>query len=241
MDVYAGYIAAPDLKAEIDTNGDGQFTQAELDGWLAADWARQVGIEIDSLVNLMTQATLSVSYDGSADEMFITAPVAIVAIVPAPQDGTEHTLLIRNRYQSYRSDYQVELFASKATDAELTANRGEVVTIRFTTDPTATSGDLVRLDASAVGLAGASRLLRGRLGDALLWIVIGVAIAGVAGWLVVLRLRERAQSRSRSLPKQSGRRPAAIAKANQSAKMVRQSQATKKKTVAVRTIDAPEE
>ena len=241
MDLFAGYLAAPDLKAQIDTDGDQEFTQRELDAWLASEWARQVGMEIDSLVNLMTQATLAVSYTGSPDDMFVSLPVSIVATASAPLDGVEHTLLIRNRYQSYRSDYQAELFASTGVEAELTSSSGEITMIGFTTDPSAAGGALTSVDVSAVGPASVDKSWGDQLKDSLLWVLVGIAIIAVVAWLGVMRLKERSEARAKLAREQPRSRTKGAPGSGQPEKRVRQSQTTRKKAVAVKTIDAPEE
>ena len=206
------------LQYELDQRGDPAISEAELTTWLQRSWIPTIGVEIDGDPILLNTLNTSASFDGAPETVFLSQPLIVAVSVPIPTDGKEHTLLIRNDYSSLHSEYQLELLAGPGVRAEQQSNAGRNMVVSFRTDPTLAPGPTTQAGFSVTSAAsGKSRL--DQIRDYWLWIIVGVMFGAVGVWLALARRNDQAV------------RPVTV----------RQNQASRKKPVAVRTIEAPDE
>ena len=137
---------------------------------------------------------------------------------PIPTDGEEHTLLVRNDYSSLHSEYQLELLAGPGVRAKQESNAGKNMVVSFRTDASLAPGPTTQAGFSVTTAASSGSWLDQNR-DHWLWLVLGAMFGAVGIWLALVRRRDQAA------------RPVAV----------RQIQASRKKPVAVRTIEAPDE
>jgi hypothetical protein len=208
------------LQTEVDQRGDPALSQAEIATWLRHSWIPAMAIEIDGQPMTLDDSTVTGSFAGEPDALFLANPMVVTVTVPIPLDGKKHLLLIRNDYSSFHSDYQLEVLIAPGTEAEQASDSGKNMAVRFQTDPSAPDGTATQATLTIVTTAGSPSVVD-RIADLWQWIIAGLLLAGVLGWLVWARLSDQAATRS--------------------ATAVRQTQASRKKPVAVRTIDAPDE
>jgi hypothetical protein len=206
------------LQYELDQRGDPAISDAELTTWLQRSWIPTVGVELDGDPVLLNTLNTSASFDGVPETVFLSQPLVVAVSVPFPTDGKEHTLLIRNGYSSLHSEYQLEVLAGPGVRAEQKSNAGQNMVVSFRTDPTLAPGPTTQAGFSVTGVADSSSTLD-QLRDHWLWIAVGVMFGAVGVWLALARKKDQAV------------RPVTV----------RQSQASRKKPVAVRTIEAPDE
>jgi len=206
------------LQYELDQRGDPAISDAELTSWLQRSWIPTIGIEIDGDPVLLNTLNTSASFDGAPETVFLSQPLVVAVSVPIPTDSKEHTLLIRNDYSSLHSEYQLELLAGPGVRAEQKSDAGKNMVVSFRTDPILAPGPTTQAGLSVTSAVGSGTWLD-QIRDHWLWIAVGVMFSAVGVWLVLARRKDQAA------------RPVAV----------RQSQASRKKPVAVRTIEAPDE
>ena len=192
-DLFAGEIAFKDLIAELDTDGDGNITDVELQSWVATFWRPQIAYQIDTLTDAALTAPITASFTGPVDTLFYVDPLTIIATFPIPTDGLPHSLVVKDDYRWSQSDYQLTLLGGEGVDGSLTSNSGQVAVIDFETDPEAAGGNPTELDSSfATGSSNQSFV--DKVKDAWLWILVGVIALGVIGWLIWERRKEAAMA-----------------------------------------------
>jgi hypothetical protein len=220
VSLLAGIESYVGFQNELDQRGNPEITEAELGYWLRNVWLPAMAVELDGDPIELDMETVSSTWSGPPEGVFLSQPMVIAVNVPIPLDGEQHTLLIRNDYAPFHSEYQLELLAAPGTEAEEASNEGRYMAIRFRTDPSSPGGAATQTSLSVNGATG-KQSWADRIANQWPWIVAAGLIGGVSIWLVTARIRDQA--------------------AADSAKSVRQNQASRKKPVAVKTIDAPDE
>jgi hypothetical protein len=207
------------LQYELDQRGDPELSTAEIETWLRRSWIPAMAVELDGQPILLNSLNTTASFDGTPAELFLAQPLVVAVNVPIPLDGEQHKLRIRNDYAALHAEYQLELRAGTSVEAKASTNTGIETVVRFRTDPAAAPGPatLVSYTASA---ANGDKSLPAKIVEQWMWLVIAALVGAVGAWLVVARHKDQAA------------RPATA---------VRHSQASRKRPVAVRTIDAPDE
>lgn len=208
------------LQYELDSRGDPEVTATELATWLRRSWIPSVAITIDDQPLPLDESTVSASHDGLPEQLFLTQPLVLAIQAPIPADGQRHTLEISNNYYALHSEYQLEVLLGPGAVADVVRNDGASVEIRFETDPALPAGTPTLASFATIQAPGGDSW-QDRLAGVWLWLVIALLAGAVAVWLVWARRRDQAPIR-----------PAAN---------VRQNHARRKKPVAVRTIEAPDE
>jgi hypothetical protein len=220
VSLLAGLESYFAFQTELDQRGNPEISDAELGYWLRNFWIPAMAIEIDGVPVALDMGSVSAMYSGPPEGVFLTQPLVVSVAAPIPLDGEEHTLLIRNNYAPFHSEYQLELLTAPGTEAEQATNEGKYMAVRFRTDPASPGGAATQASFSVTGATG-KRSWLDRITDGWPWIAAAGLVGAVLAWLVVARIRDQAGARSEM--------------------SVRQSQAKRKKPVAVKTIDAPDE
>lgn len=244
--VFAGILIQDEIVGQIDVDGDGLLADSELIAWIDNVWGPAMSMSLDAETTIpINSGTAHAHVEGDPSLVFLSSPLLIEVDVQIPTDGLPHQLLIRNDFESYRSDYDLQILTSEGTEGEQLSNNGRAMVIEFETDPDAAGGELTQASYSTV-INSADESFLDKLMNNVLWIGLAVLALAVVGYLGYLRRAEHkaaaaAQARARSKPpsptsgKKSGTNQA------RSVQKVRQSQAKTKKPVAVKTIDAPDE
>jgi hypothetical protein len=242
--LFAGILIQDEISGQIDIDGDGQFSDAELRVWIDNVWGPTMSMSLDAQTSIAIDSTTAhASVLGDPSLVLLSQPLLIEVDVPVPMDGLPHQLLIRNDYESHRSDYDLQVLTAPGAEGEQLSNNGRIMVVEFETDPEAEGGELSQASFSSV-LNSAEPSVMDRITDNLLWIGLGVLGLAVVGWLGYLRLAERRAAQAEAAAKAAKKSGSAKSRAQaetRSAQKVRQSQASKKKPVAVKTIDAPDE
>ena len=203
------------LQYELDRRGDPDVSAAEIDAWLRMIWIPAVVVELDGQRVQLDTVNTTASFVGAPEEVFLAQPLVIAVHVPIPVDGKRHELRIRNSYSLFHTEHQLEVQTGPGVDAKPSANAGSESVVSFRTDPGLAPGPTTLVSSSTITASDD----RPWLSSIWIWLVIAGPMITVSLWLYVARRRDQAV------------RPVAV----------RQSQATRKKPVAVRTIDAPDE
>jgi hypothetical protein len=220
VDLLGGSESYRALQFELDQRGDPAISAAELDTWLRRSWIPAMGIEIDGEPVLLNSANTVASFDGPPEMVFLVQPLVVSVSLPAPGDGEEHTLLIRNEYSLLHTEYQLEMLTGPGVQAEQASNAGMGMAIRFRTDPAIAAGPATQASFSVVTASGEDSWLD-QVRDQWIWLAMAGMVGAVGLWLGLARRRDQTVARSVST--------------------VRQIQASRKKPVAVKTIEAPDE
>jgi hypothetical protein len=207
------------LQYELDQRGDPELSTAEIETWLRRSWIPAMAVEMDGQPILLNTLNTTASFDGAPAELFLAQPLVVAVNVPIPPDGKQHELRIRNDYGALHTEYQLELRAGTDVEAKASANTGVETVVRFRTDPAAAPGPATLVSYSASTATGDKSVINS-VAAQWLWLAIAALVGVVGAWLVAARRKDQAA------------RPATA---------VRHSQASKKRPVAVRTIDAPDE
>jgi hypothetical protein len=248
--VYAGILIHDEILGQIDIDGDKVMSEAELSVWVANTWAPEISISLDRETTIPVNGdTARATAPGQPDLVLVSNPLMIEVAVPIPADGLPHELLIRNDYESDRSDYDLQILAAPGTEGTQLSNNGRAMVIQFETDPEAVGGELSQSSFTTV-LNSDEKSFGEKLMDNITIIGGGLLLLVALGWLGFLRWNEgkrAAAEAARVRTKADTRKAKAGVKAERpqngarSEPMVRQNHASKKKPVAVRTIDAPDE
>jgi hypothetical protein len=208
------------LQYELDQRGDPELSDAEIGAWLRGVWLPAMAFEIDNGPVPIDPSQVEAAFGGPPKEMFLNNPLVLTVRIPVPPDGKAHRLTVRNDYAQEHAEYRLELLTAPGTEASVTDDSARDWSISFKTDPASPGGTAILASLTVAGGSGSASILD-LLRDNAVWIVAVLIVVGVVGWLVLARLQDQAAARL--------------------AKPVRQSQASRKKPVAVRTIDAPDE
>lgn len=188
--LFAGILIQDEMIELIDIDGGEQLSEAELGVWLDNTWAPAISISIDAQTNVPINSEVArVIAPAQPNLLFLSEPLLIEVDVPIPTDGLPHQLLIRNDYESHRSDYDLQVLTAPGTEARELSNNGRAMVVEFETDPEAEGGELSQASFSAV-ITSDDKSFMDKVMDQILWIGIGLLALAVVGWLGYLRHAE---------------------------------------------------
>ncbi len=203
--IFAGILIRDEIVAQIDLDGDGQMSDPELNVWIENTWAPEISLSLDALTTIPVNGeTAHASWVGQPDLVLLSQPLMVEVDVAIPDDGLPHQLLIRNDYESHRSDYDLQILTMESTSGEQLSNNGRAMVVEFETDPDAADGELSQASFTSV-LYSADKSFMDKVMDQILWIGIGIIVIAAGAWLGYLRYKEKkavkAAAAKKSAPK----------------------------------------
>ncbi|MDQ3638394.1 MAG: sulfite exporter TauE/SafE family protein [Actinomycetota bacterium] len=192
IDLTAGVLVAPEVVALIDTDGDGEISEAEGASYANDAVLRDVSLAVDGEPQPLT--LVDSSFPTPLDMKAGMGTIRLQVAAGAPSGGPgDHTLSYRNDHQPVNSRYLVNAFETAGGVEISHQDRDELqngIRVDYTTasDAPATSGGAANASADAAGTSIPERQQRlvGYLYETTLspWLlVVGLGLSALLGGL----------------------------------------------------------